>query len=144
MDFVELHRKIYTWVPYHSIQRHGPNGRWEIVRQLTDGEWAAIEKLLSTEGSGYFCQMSNSEFGFQLALAIFQDALFPGVHPDCVFLVRPNIMPGYDDDNRKSHPEERWNRMWDVFSKYTHSERNKRILAFYEMEEPKNKVHYAY
>lgn len=144
MDFGKLHNEIYVWKNYAQTSRFQAKGYWEARRKLTTKEWREIENLLETDGSGYFCQMSNSEFGFQLAMAIYKDSAYPGVPPECVFVVEPKIMPGYIDDNRKCDPETRWEGMWIAFSKHTHSERNARILQFYKMEPPRDKVHYAY
>ncbi|HEY8309995.1 MAG TPA: hypothetical protein VIG47_05530, partial [Gemmatimonadaceae bacterium] len=64
------------------------------------------------------------------------------VPPECVFLVRPRILPGHNENRDRG--EEHWEKMWKLFSTFTHSKRNIEILKFYKMEAPKDRVHYAY
>lgn len=109
----------------------------EVVRKLTDEEWDRVKAVIVEEN--ILCQMGNADFGFNLAMYLFKCPLYPGPSPEWVLKVAAQHLPWWGQE-KDSH----WNRSWEEFKQFTHSDKNTKILKFFGMEAPQPKTHYEY
>jgi len=143
----ELHKQIWKEEQRHSTRRGLPHNYTALVRArtLTKPE---LERVLFVwrdavrRDLGYAFAMGNEEFGFSLAIDVYAPGqhIFPGadVPPSHLITVGANHLPWY-----KGYKES-WQKAWELFSEFTHSEKNRKALREWGMPHPRDESYYDY
>lgn len=116
------------------------------LRHLTYPEVARIQKVIEQEN--LLTSMIEDSLLGGYGMRIYERPVSPGVPPVLLFSFSERILPEYT----------RWDRLmdkdppaclgrddaWEMFSKYTHSEQNRKWLEMCGMESPKPRDYYDY
>ena len=90
----------------------------------------------------FFFGMGNSNYGFKLSLAVFQQPPYPSMDPVFVFWLDQDAVSSELWDNNIPHV---WDATWELFHSLVFSEPNSQVYSYFNL--PKNvdkRSHYAY
>lgn len=128
-------------------ERHPPDrtspGWVSEARDLTKGEWKRISTLMAEE-SDVVCSL-GTYMGFHLIVDIYECEVYPGTGPKHLLRIAQKQVPveGIDEATLGGAGES-WKIAWDLFTQYTHSDRNAEKLKHHKMEAPRADTHYMY
>lgn len=112
--------------------------RWgEAKRELTEPEITRVWQIV--ERHGLPCVMSSMNFGFGVGLVIYDHSPVPEVKPEPIISVSGDHRPGGKTRQGPTFSDD-----FDYFSRFTHNDGNKQVLAFYGFEAPQSKSYYDY
>lgn len=120
-----------------------------VSRPLTKQESGQVFACVKEEG--LLTQMgSDSMFG-GYCMSVFDHPPCYGVPPILAFRFSERILPPFDRYDRlggelppEKNPGCGTDRAWELFSRYTHSEQNRKWLEYYGMEPPRERGYYDY
>jgi hypothetical protein len=103
------------------------------TRQITKTELSAVLEWVG-RGNG-FCEPHNACMGFGFGMSVWEPPAQPGVDPEHVITVTSGHIvkdgPGFEKG-------------WKILSPFTHSERNRQLLEYFDREAPRKKGYYEY
>ena len=108
-------------------------------------EFQRVFELIESEP--LLTQMGACRFGFSLCISIYDHPVTPGVPPIFLLAISEDHLPYPSSFERINDECEEWNRTdfaWELFSRHTHSDRNRQWLDFYQWEAPRERSHYEY
>jgi hypothetical protein len=108
------------------------------TQALVPEEWARVTELIQKYKLAV--EMGNSDFGFAIAIHIYDDPLYPGIPPTLLCAVTQRHLPLI---GTLGNPDG-WNIAWDVFSAITHTRENKQRLKAMGLAAPRGKDYYEY
>lgn len=106
-------------------------------RKLTVDEWERVKRLIRAHELP--CLPDGGTFGFGFSLTVCAHSI-PGVKPETLVRITGEHLPGMENSGHRAN----WGQIWETFEPFTHSPRNRELLAFYGFEEPRNREHYEY
>lgn len=130
---LELRRQI--WMECAPDQ-FGHRACWD-SRELTEEEWERVKAILaryelpielSSDGLGHLC------------IVVYQHPEVPGVPAEAWLGLRMDHLPGI---KKQRGYENSFPYGWKRFSPFTHSERNRQLLALYGLDPVKDRGHYV-
>jgi hypothetical protein len=104
-------------------------------RKLADGEFKRLKKLIRAHELP--CLPGGGTFGFGFSLTVCAHSV-PGIEPDALIRITGEHLPGIEAG------QQNWSKIWDTFEPFTHSPRNRELLAFYGLEAPRERGYYEY
>lgn len=130
----QLQKEIWTQLP---PRRFGIQD-WVQKRPLTEAEYNRLWGLVRIHELP--CVMTSSRFGFGLGVAIYFHAEAPGAPPEHHVGIEDSHIPNWEALPLAT----RWNTVWDLWTPFTHSDRNRELLKLYELPTPGSKSSYEY
>ncbi|MFA4954764.1 MAG: hypothetical protein WC641_05620 [Patescibacteria group bacterium] len=121
----------------HIDDPHNPSETtwYDETRKLTPEEFERLKMLILEYELP--CEPGGGTFGFGFSLYVFNHPPSSGMKPQGLIRITGGhleIEPGHKN----------WGKIWDTFEPFTHSARNKELLAAYGMEAPRGRKHYEY
>lgn len=113
-------------------------------RPIAENEVSTLRQL-TAEGKLLVC-MGGGNFGFGASASFFRhptiDGAIAGLYkPTCTLSLTADHFQWAGEPNE---PKVRTDRIWAAFEDLFYSEQNKRFLAFYKMDAPRERSYYAY
>ena len=141
----ELHQRL--WPPHHKS-----NGIvLEAYRQLTHEELERVLGLIETH-TLLTSMVSIGMFG-GFGMRVYEDPPAFGMPPEQVLFLHEGHLPpptrlqralGDAPEPKPRVPGCGKPEAWDLFSRYTHSEKNRKALAYFKMDPPREQSYYDY
>lgn len=130
------------WEYAHPTARNGI-GWWSEVRALTSEEWSRLKTLF--EENDFLFELGTM-FGFSLQLNVLECETYPGTGPSFLLMLSQKQLPKEEgtQEAAKGGASVSWENAWNIFTKYTHSDRNAEKLKFHKREAPKEASYYMY
>ena len=137
------------WTTENSFTMNMTHKTHKVVRTLTKAELHRIlacieEECLLTE------MCSDTMFG-GYCMTVYDHPPCFGVPPIKTFDLSERLLPLFDRYDRiggelppEKNPGCGTDRAWELFSRYTHSEQNRKWLEYYGMEPPRERRYYDY
>jgi hypothetical protein len=105
-------------------------------RKLIRQEFKRLERLIRTHELP--CLPGSGVFGFGFSLTVCSHSESPGVKPEALIVLTGKHLPSC------LFGEADWNTTWAAFLPFTHSPRNRELLAFYGFDPPREREYYEY
>ena len=135
-----LQRELWEFHP--AIQGRSYGHATEI-RGLDKAEWKKLESLMASEDD--LIISLGTHYGFTLLVNIFECEIYPGTGAKHLLLLGQSQVPVKGIDGATlGGAGAAWKIGWELFTKYSHSERNAEKLKFHNMEAPQERSHYTY
>jgi len=108
---------------------------WRVERSFTAEEWEFLSALVE---EGYFICVPLSS-GFRMGMDLYSHPPNTGVHkPERVITIEPAHLDGVFPERLNSE------QCWALFSPFTHSDNNKRLLKHHGVDPPREQSHCEY
>ncbi|MDQ7814978.1 MAG: hypothetical protein RDU25_04210 [Patescibacteria group bacterium] len=132
------------WQRHQTVQRANLSGHTmrkdycTEKRSLTRQEFKRLERLIRAHELP--CTPGSGVFGFGLSLTIFAHSASPGVKPDALIRITGKQLPLMLFPDTQSDE----GKVWEIFSSFTHTARNRELLSLYGFEPPREREYYEY
>jgi len=123
-------------------ERHRPDfyGLDNVVRELTQDEWDRVARII--EGHKLVTEMFCSNHFGGYGMNVYANPVAPGV-PLCRALrLLDNHIPGASQMEKPGG--QGLDEAWELFSRYTHTEQNKKWIERFGLRRSETQVHYDY
>lgn len=107
-------------------------------RKLTDSEWRIVR--MHVEDLDLPVELSNSNFGFGIAMHVRGASSYPGIDPEILVTISGKQLPGFDESRHRNG----FDLGWTVFAPLALRIRNADLLSYYNLPPIQSKSHYAY
>ena len=137
----DLHDDLWEKREYYDVSYRRRKSMVE-TRRMTPYEWIKVQGLIKEHG--LVCSMRNACMGFGCAMTVYQPHIpvYPGVSRDPVMLIdiTQNHLP---EELLKSDRRDFFD-AFEIFSVYTHNERNVKMLKAEGLPPAESRDHYDY
>src|SRR6185369_14324426 len=106
-------------------------------RRLKKQEWDRLTSLITQYQLP--CEMSEGSFSFGRSMYVYDHSEVPGVKPELLILITDDHLPLPKGKDRFEDKE-----LEEILAPFTHSEANTELLAFYDLELPRELTSYRY
>ena len=122
-------------------REHDRLGPWSsLKRELTEPEVWRLWKMACRHRLP--CVMINTDFGFRVGMAIYDHAPYPDLPTEHLISISARHLPGAESETGPRG--ERFPREFAYFARFTHSERNRQLLAYYGLPSSRDMSYYDY
>ena len=113
-------------------------------RPVTDLEVAFLQELTRTEKLIIAMGCGNFSFGYSANFFRHPPTTMAAGHLDKAHCILTLLSDHFALVGEQNNPQARYDRIWKAFGDLFYSEDNRRLLAFYHMDPPRERSYYSY